>query len=105
MTGNRGLVTQSLIRNADRAVGAPDGLDLAVPTDLCSLCEALVLLDDVRSLETADPHAPSPSGSAWTANSPGHPPTGDWSASSGASPPPPGSSTSRAGGRSGSTPG
>ncbi|MCM3923619.1 hypothetical protein ND748_18355 [Frankia sp. AiPs1] len=54
---NRGLVTQSLVRNAGAALDGSATLSLTSLMDLCTLCEALVLLDDVQSLEAVNRHS------------------------------------------------
>ncbi|MDX3458695.1 hypothetical protein PV396_43380 [Streptomyces sp. ME02-8801-2C] len=51
---SRGLVTQSLLRGADLALNGSLPLSLAAFADLCTLCEALVLFDQVEALESAD---------------------------------------------------
>jgi hypothetical protein len=54
---NHGLVTQTLVRNAGIALSSPGSLNLTVLLDLCTLCEAAVLLDQLAALEAADDHS------------------------------------------------
>ncbi|MFK4227905.1 hypothetical protein [Streptomyces sp. NPDC019890] len=54
---NRGLVTQSLVRNAGAALRSSGTLCLRSLMDLCTLGEALVLLDRVESLDSVDRHS------------------------------------------------
>ncbi|MGW5590237.1 hypothetical protein [Streptomyces sp. NPDC003857] len=54
---NRGLVTQSLVRNAGAALRSSGTLALTSLMDLCALSEALVLLDRVESLDSVDRHS------------------------------------------------
>jgi hypothetical protein len=51
---NRALVTKTLVFNAASAVSGDRRVTLGLFLDLCSLCEATVILDDLRTMESSD---------------------------------------------------
>jgi len=52
--GNPALVTKTLVHNGALAAAGQGRLTLSLFMDFCSLCEATVILDDLRAIESSD---------------------------------------------------